>query len=49
VGVEQVAMTEIPIGYVGVVISYVVRRKKMSVGAAFTHGNLVEPGIRACG
>jgi uncharacterized membrane protein YqiK len=44
VGVEQVAMTEIPIGYVGVVISYVGKAQEDVSGAAFTHGNLVEPG-----
>jgi uncharacterized membrane protein YqiK len=44
VGVDQVAMTEIPIGYVGVVISYVGKAHKDVSGAAFTHGNLVEPG-----
>jgi uncharacterized membrane protein YqiK len=44
VGVEQVAMTEIPIGYVGVVISYVGKAHKDVSGAAFTHGNLVDPG-----
>jgi len=44
VGVEQVAMTEIPIGYVGVVISYVGKAQEDVSGAAFTHGNLVNPG-----
>lgn len=44
VGVEQVPMTEIPIGYVGVVISYVGKAHEDVSGAAFTHGNLVEPG-----
>ncbi|HEY9830318.1 MAG TPA: flotillin family protein [Stenomitos sp.] len=44
VGVEQVAMTEIPIGYVGVVISYVGKAQEDVSGASFTHGNLVEPG-----
>lgn len=43
-GVEQVAMTEIPIGYVGVVISYVGNTSEDVSGAAFTHGNLVNPG-----
>ena len=44
VGIEQVAMTEIPIGYVGVVISYVGKAQEDVSGAAFTHGNLVNPG-----
>jgi len=44
VGVEQVVMTEIPIGYVGVVISYVGKAQEDVSGAAFTHGNLVNPG-----
>ncbi|HEY9890794.1 MAG TPA: flotillin family protein [Candidatus Sericytochromatia bacterium] len=44
VGVEQVAMTEIPIGYVGVVISFVGKAQDDVSGAAFTHGNLVNVG-----
>ncbi|MGL5065551.1 MAG: SPFH domain-containing protein [Microcoleus sp.] len=44
VGVEQVPMTEIPIGYVGAVISYVGQTSEDISGAAFTHGNLVEVG-----
>lgn len=44
VGIEQVPMTEIPIGYVGVVISYVGKAHEDVSGAAFTHGNLVEVG-----
>jgi uncharacterized membrane protein YqiK len=44
VGVEQVPMTEIPIGYVGAVISYVGKTSEDVSGAAFTHGNLVEVG-----
>jgi uncharacterized membrane protein YqiK len=41
VKVEQVPMTEIPIGYVGVVISFVGQDQEEDVsGAAFTHGNL---------
>ncbi|NJM61759.1 MAG: flotillin family protein, partial [Oscillatoriales cyanobacterium RU_3_3] len=44
VGVEQVPMTEIPIGYVGAVISYVGKTSEDISGAAFTHGNLVEVG-----
>ncbi len=44
VQVEQVPMTEIPIGYVGVVISFVGREQEDISGAAFTHGNLVHQG-----
>lgn len=44
VGVEQVPMTEIPIGYVGVVISFVGKTQQDVSGAAFTHGNLVNVG-----
>ncbi|HEY9615393.1 MAG TPA: flotillin family protein [Microcoleaceae cyanobacterium] len=44
VQVEQVAMTEIPIGYVGVVISYVGKAHEDVSGVAFTHGDLVHPG-----
>ncbi len=44
VQVEQVNMTEIPIGYVGVVISYVGKAHEDISGAAFTHGDLVKPG-----
>ena len=42
--VEQVPMTEIPIGHVGVVISFVGRPAQDVSGADFTHGNLVEAG-----
>lgn len=44
VQVEQVRMTEIPIGYVGVVISFVGKAHEDVSGAAFTHGNLVNQG-----
>ncbi len=44
VGVDQVVMTEIPIGYVGAVISYVGKTSEDVSGAAFTHGNLVNVG-----
>lgn len=44
VKVEQVLMTEVPIGYVGVVISFVGRSHEDVSGAAFTHGNLVNKG-----
>jgi uncharacterized membrane protein YqiK len=42
--VEQVPMTEIPIGHVGVVISYVGMEHKDISGADFKHGDLVEQG-----
>ncbi|MEH1926880.1 flotillin family protein [Nostoc sp.] len=44
VNIEQVPMTEIPIGYVGVVISFVGKEHEDVSGAAFTHGNLVNQG-----
>jgi uncharacterized membrane protein YqiK len=44
VSIEQVSMTEIPIGYVGVVISYVGKSHQDVSGEAFTHGNLVKMG-----
>jgi uncharacterized membrane protein YqiK len=44
VKVEPVPMTEIPIGYVGVVISFVGQEHEDVSGASFTHGNLVNPG-----
>lgn len=44
VQVEPVPMTEIPIGYVGVVISFVGQAQEDISGAAFTHGNLVNQG-----
>jgi uncharacterized membrane protein YqiK len=44
VQVQQIPMTEIPIGYVGVVISYVGKAQVDVSGASFTHGNLVNPG-----
>jgi len=44
VQVEQVPMTEVPIGYVGVVISYVGKEHQDVSGASFTHGDLVRPG-----
>jgi uncharacterized membrane protein YqiK len=44
VQVEQVPMTEIPIGYVGVVVSFVGDAPDDVSGAAFTHGNLVRVG-----
>jgi uncharacterized membrane protein YqiK len=44
VQVEQVTLTEIPIGYVGVVVSYVGREHVDISGESFTHGDLVEKG-----
>jgi uncharacterized membrane protein YqiK len=44
VNVEQVPMTEIPIGYVGVVVSFVGDAPDDVSGAGFTHGNLVLVG-----
>ena len=44
VEVEQVPLTEIPIGYVGVVVSYVGEEHVDVTGDAFTHGDLVERG-----
>jgi uncharacterized membrane protein YqiK len=42
--VEQIPMTEIPIGYVGVVVSYVGKEHLDLSGDDFTHGDLVERG-----
>jgi len=44
VGVEQVPMTEIPIGYVGVVISFVGKAHIDVSGSDFKHGDLVNVG-----
>src|SRR6201996_3752463 len=44
VKVESVRMTEIPIGYVGVVISYVGSDGKDLSGVEFKHGNIVSKG-----
>jgi uncharacterized membrane protein YqiK len=44
VKVDQVPLTEIPIGYVGVVVSYVGREHVDVSGDEFTHGDLVERG-----
>ena len=44
VQVQQIPMTEIPIGYVGVVIFYVGKAQVDVSGVSFTHGNLVNPG-----
>ncbi len=42
--IEQVPMTEIPIGYVGVAISYVGKAHEDVSGVEFKHGDLVNPG-----
>ena len=44
VGVEEVKMTEIPIGYVGVVVSYVGEDGADLTGSDFKHGNIVKKG-----
>src|SRR5262245_21137366 len=44
VKIEQVPLTEIPIGYVGVVVSYVGAEHLDMSGDEFTHGDLVERG-----
>ncbi len=44
VSVEQIKMMEIPIGYVGVVISYVGKEGKDLSGITFKHGNIVSRG-----
>lgn len=44
VQVEQAPMTEVPIGHVGVVISYVGKAHEDVSGKEFTHGDLVNPG-----
>ncbi len=44
--IEETPMTEIPIGYVGVVISYIGQDGKDLTGSDFTHGNIVEKGYK---
>jgi uncharacterized membrane protein YqiK len=44
VKVDPVPLTEIPLGYVGVVVSYVGREHLDVSGDTFTHGDLVEKG-----
>jgi uncharacterized membrane protein YqiK len=44
VEVEKVEMTKIPIGYVGVIISYVGGEGKDVTGEGFKHGNIVNKG-----
>ena len=46
VQMEEIPMTEIPIGYVGVVISYIGQEGKDLTGNDFKHGNIVEKGYK---
>ncbi len=46
VQLEETPMTEIPIGYVGVVISYIGQEGRDTTGAEFKHGNIVEKGFK---
>jgi uncharacterized membrane protein YqiK len=43
---EEVPMTDVPIGYVGVVISYIGQDGKDLTGEGFKHGNIVSKGQR---
>lgn len=44
--VELIAKTVIPVGFVGVVVSYTGRKGADVSGAEYSHGELVEPGCR---
>ncbi|MEO7265936.1 MAG: SPFH domain-containing protein [Ferruginibacter sp.] len=44
--IEELPMTEVPIGYVGVVISYIGDDGKDLTGESFKHGNIVSKGSR---
>ena len=44
--IEEVPMTDVPIGYVGVVISYIGEDGKDLTGETFKHGNIVSKGSR---
>jgi uncharacterized membrane protein YqiK len=44
--VELIRKTVIPVGFVGVVVSYTGNWGKDTSGAEYTHGELVEPGCR---
>jgi uncharacterized membrane protein YqiK len=46
VQIEEVPMTDVPIGYVGVVISYIGEDGKDMTGDSFKHGNIVTKGHR---
>jgi uncharacterized membrane protein YqiK len=44
--IEETLMTEIPIGFVGVVISFIGQEGSDLTGADFKHGNIVEKGYK---
>ncbi|MBS1562714.1 MAG: flotillin family protein [Bacteroidetes bacterium] len=44
--IEEIPMTEIPIGFVGVVISYVGQEGRDLSGVEFKHGNIVQSGFK---
>ncbi len=46
VQIEQIPMTEVPIGHVGVVISYIGEEGEDLTGDTFKHGNIVRKGFR---
>jgi uncharacterized membrane protein YqiK len=46
VQIEEIPMTEISIGFVGVVISYIGQEGNDLTGAEFKHGNIVEKGFK---
>jgi uncharacterized membrane protein YqiK len=46
VQIEEILMTEVPIGYVGVVISYIGDDGQDVTGVTFKHGNIVAKGFR---
>jgi uncharacterized membrane protein YqiK len=46
VQIEEIPMTDVPIGYVGVVISYIGEDGKDVTGESFKHGNIVARGFR---
>jgi hypothetical protein len=43
---EEIPMTEISIGYVGVVISFIGQDGHDLTGSDFKHGNIVEKGFK---
>lgn len=46
VQIEEIPMTEVPIGHVGVVISYIGEYGEDLTGETFRHGNIVRKGFR---
>ncbi len=44
--IEEIPMTDVPIGYVGVVISYIGEDGEDVTGEHFKHGNIVKKGFR---